>query len=170
MQSWTTWECNTVFVSQVHPDKPGADLQQHRYGIWHPNTCDTSDLPCGSEWWVFLWPCGVTVWEASCCSHSSWEWQGGRIDCDGSHCGFGPVLFLSPGPCCCSSTQRKCTRCHLSTHCVVWGAKLSLTSTILFAVYRFFVIYTQETGGWRGPLNWVPTQVWFPELGDRMWD
>lgn len=37
---------------QIHPDRPGADLQLHRYRIWHPNMCDTGDVPCGSEWWI----------------------------------------------------------------------------------------------------------------------
>lgn len=57
--------------------------------------------------------CGVTVWEASCCSCSSWEWQEGRIVCDSNHCGSAPGLFLPPGSCC-SSTLSKCTLCHLS--------------------------------------------------------
>lgn len=65
--------------------------------------------------------CGVTVWEASCCSHPSWEWQGGRIDCDSSHCSFATGLFLPLGSCCCF-TGSKCTRCHLSGNIpFLWG-------------------------------------------------
>lgn len=102
-----------------------------------------------------LQPCGVTVWESTCCSYSSWEWQEGRIDCDSSHCVFGPVLFLSPGLCCCS-TQIKCTRCCLSTNSLVWEAELSLALFILCVVYGCSSTTTQqETGDWQG----VPRQL-----------
>lgn len=65
MQSLTTWERNNALVSQVHPDKPGADLLLHRARKWQPNVCDTSDVPCGSGWWVWRScvgsECGRTV-------------------------------------------------------------------------------------------------------------
>lgn len=54
--------------------------------------------------------CGVTVWEASCSSCSSWEWQGGRIDSDSSHCGSAPGFFLPPDSCCSFTLSE----CHLS--------------------------------------------------------
>lgn len=35
----------------MHPDGPGAELRQPRDRTWHPNSV-TSDLHCGSEWWI----------------------------------------------------------------------------------------------------------------------
>lgn len=52
MRSLTIRESNNALVSQVRPDKPGADLQLHRHRMWHPNMRDTSDVRCGSGWWV----------------------------------------------------------------------------------------------------------------------
>ncbi len=72
--------------------------------------------------------CGVTVWEASCSSCSSWEWQEGRTDCDSSHCGSAPGLFLPPVSRC-SFTLSQCTWCHLSTYFAVpWGGRAKRSS------------------------------------------
>lgn len=129
-----SWQAKSRVTAAQTQDVASQHVWHRRSSLWF--------------WMVdLLQPCGVTVWEATRCSYSSWEWQGGRRDCDSSHCGFGPVLFLSPGPCC-SSTQRKCTRCCLGTNSVVWEAELCLACMILFAVYGFST--QQETGHWQG--------------------
>lgn len=146
MQFWTVWECNTeprCILTGQEQSYDSPETGRSILTVWRVIFTVVLNGGCVAAVWV-------TVWEASCCSYSSWEWHGGRIDCDSSHCGFGPVLFLSPGPCC-SSTQIKCTRCCLSTNSVVLEAELSLTLMILCAVYGFSGTTTQqETGDWRG--------------------
>lgn len=147
-------------------------------------------------WMLYLLKqCGVRVWEASCCSCSSWEWQGGRIDCDSSHCGFAPCLFLPPGSCC-SFTLNECTPQRLYS-CSLGGRtkeKLRVGAEkplpffflpcVVSLVYRHNgrQMMLTEAGGWwdtplvhpffeqRKAIGWVPMQLWFPGLGDRKWD
>lgn len=122
--SGASWQAGSRFTTAQTQDMAS-------WHVWHKR--------CALQFWM------VRVWEDSCCSHSSCEWQGGRIDCDSSHCGLGADLFLPPGPCS-SSTQRKRARCHLSTNRGFLGGRteFSQKKTFFCHLQLFWHIHTTQ--------------------------
>lgn len=149
-------------------------------------------------WMLYLLEqCWVTVWEASCCSCSSWEWQASRMDCDSSHCGFGPGLFLPPGSRCSCSPEsvhtvppQRLYACSLGVRMKRWSCELCRKMfTTLFVMYSFSGLSTHQEEGdidrsrrltghtlvhpsfeQKQAISWIPMQHWFPGFGDRKWD
>lgn len=133
--SGASWQAGSRFTTAQTQDMAS-------WHVWHKR--------CALQFWM------VRVWEDSCCSHSSCEWQGGRIDCDSSHCGLGADLFLPPGPCS-SSTQRKRARCHLSTNGGFLGGRTEFSQKkTFFLSFTAFLAYPHNSAGsWRD----VPSQL-----------